>query len=120
MFKLVVLVLAAHFAGASLVKVRVHDDADIAKAADEEVQGLDDLSNKGLWQEAWKQTLVKHDATDALMNDQLKSALYPEAQLHFQNLIDARHRLKQKMQAERTAGAGAAGCSKRSTETGQR
>lgn len=94
------LIVAAHCAGASLVSVKVHDDVDIAKAADEEVQGLDDLSNQGLWQEAWKQTLVKHDASDALMNDQLKNALYPEAQLYFQHLLDARHRLKEKMQAQ--------------------
>lgn len=93
-----VLILVVYSAGAANIKV--HDDADIAKAADEEVQGLSDLSNKGLWQEAWSQTLAKHDASDALMNDGLKRALYPEAQDKFQNLIQARHRLKEKMQVQ--------------------
>lgn len=104
MFKAIVLVLVSCSVDASNsavnVNVKVHDDADIAKAADQELQGLTDLSNQGLWQQAWSQTLAKHDASDALMNDALKKALYPEAQLHFQNLIEARHRFKQQMKMQ--------------------
>jgi hypothetical protein len=87
------------FCVADAANIRIHDDNDIAREADEEVQGMQDVSNKALWQEAWGQTLSKHDASDALMNDQLKEALYPEAQMLFNNLLQARHRLKQKMSA---------------------
>lgn len=95
--KSIVFVLLACFADAA--NIRIHDDNDIARAADEEVQGMQDVSNKALWQEAWGQTVSKHDASDALMNDQLKKALMPEAQMLFNNLLQARHRLKQKMAA---------------------
>jgi len=104
MFKAIVLVLVSCSVDASNsavnVNVKVHDDADIKKAADQELQSLTDMSNQGLWQEAWSKTLAKHDAGDALMNDALKKALYPEAQLHFQNLIEARHRFKQQMKMQ--------------------
>lgn len=94
----VALVLLTCFADAANIKI--HDDNDIARAADQELQGLLDTSNNALWEESWSQTLAKHDASDALMNDKLKSALYPEAQLHFQNLLAARHRLKESMNAQ--------------------
>lgn len=100
MLKAAALILAAHCVGAIRSNIQVHDDADIAKQADEEVQSMQDLSNKALWQEAWGDTLSKHGASDALMNDALKNALYPDAQLHFQNLIQARHRLKATMQSQ--------------------
>lgn len=102
MLKAIVLVLATCGIDASNsavnVNVKVHDDGDIARAADEELQGLSDVSNQALWQEAWSQTLTKHDASDALMNDALKNALMPDAQLHFNNLLQARHRMKKKME----------------------
>eukprot|EP00746_Dinoflagellata_sp_MGD_P070525 gnl/MRDRNA2_/MRDRNA2_28865_c0_seq1.p1 gnl/MRDRNA2_/MRDRNA2_28865_c0~~gnl/MRDRNA2_/MRDRNA2_28865_c0_seq1.p1 ORF type:complete len:309 (-),score=95.12 gnl/MRDRNA2_/MRDRNA2_28865_c0_seq1:183-1109(-) len=97
MFKVVLLIHAAHCVGA--VNMRVKDDTDIARAADEEIQGLQDLSNKGLWQEAWKHTAAKH-ASLAMAMDDSQSVLYPEAQVLFQNLVKARHRLKTKMQEQ--------------------
>lgn len=97
MMKPVVLVLLSFFADAA--NIRIHDDNDIARQADEEVQGMEDVSNKALWQEAWGKTLSKHDASDALMSDKLKNALYPEAQMLFNNLLQARHRMKQQMSA---------------------
>jgi len=96
--KTIVLVLVTGCAYAAHIKS--HDDHEIADAADRELQGLQDMSNKGLWQESWSQTLAKHDASDAMMNDNLKQALYPEAQLHFTNLIQARHRYTQQMKAQ--------------------
>lgn len=93
----IVLVLLSCFADAANIKL--HDDGEIARQADEEVSNMQDVSNQALWQQAWGQTLSKHDASDALMSDQLKSALYPEAQMLFNNLLEARRRLKQKMSA---------------------
>lgn len=93
----VVLVLLSFCADAA--NIRMHDDNDIARQADAEVQSMEDVSNNALWQHAWGQTLSKHDASDALMSDNLKKALYPEAEVKFNNLLAARHRLKQKMAA---------------------
>jgi len=101
MLKAFLLILTAHCVGA--VNFQVHDDAGLAQAADEELQTLQDLSNENLWHKAWSDTLAKHATSDALLTDNLKKVLYPEAQILFQNLIKARHRLKAKMQAQQAA-----------------
>jgi hypothetical protein len=99
MMKAVVLILAAHCVRA--VNVRARDDTEIARAADQEVQGLQDLSNKGLWQKAWSQTVAEHSGDTWISFANSKDLLYPKAQILFQNLIKARHRLKAKMDQQK-------------------